>query len=249
MTFLRRDGRSQAVGFGSGIEHDVALCCIYRPDFLDLEEQLEKIMVRKTGTVATPYWLDYRLTLTSGRRIAISVKFEAEARTLKYQRTIRAVRDVAVPEIAEQLNTVTERNIDPTHLANCKLFHAARFPEVALGDRVTEALSQLDQPMPIWMALDQAGIGPDGFWSAVRAIRWGDVEVMSRGIIDEHAVIRPLTAIGEAALCRFVSRQKKTSTSASSKWAASSVRARAEARSPKCATMVSWSTGRSGHTR
>ncbi len=198
LTFLRRDGRSQAVGFGSLREHDTALCCIYRPDFLDIEEQLEKIMVRKTGTVATPYWFDYRLTLTSGRRIAISVKPERKAQTLTYQRTIEAVRAVAVPEIADQVNTITERNIDPTHLANCKLFHAARFPDEALDDRVTEALNQLDQPMPICMALDQAGIGPDGFWSAVRAIRWGDVEVMSRGIIDEHAVIRPLTAIGEA---------------------------------------------------
>lgn len=199
LTFLRRDGRSQAVAFGSRLEHDTALCCIYRHDFLDIEEQLDKIMVRKTGTVATPYWFDYRLTLTSRRRIAISVKYEKKARTLTYQRTMKAVRAIAVPEIADQVNTITERNIDPTLLGNCMLFHAARFPDEALDDRVTEALCQLDQPMTICTALDQAGIGPDGFWSAVRAIRWGDVEVLSRGIIAEHAVIRPFTAIEEAA--------------------------------------------------
>jgi hypothetical protein len=199
LTFIRRDGKSQEVGFGSLLEHDAAMCCIYRPDFLDLEEQLDKIMVRKTGTVATPYWFDYRLTLLNGKRIAISVKYAKKASTLEYQRTMEAVRAVAVPEIADQVNTISERNINPTLLANCKVFHAARFPEEVLDDRVKEALTQLDRPMAIHEALEQAGIGPDGFWSAVRAIRWGDVEVISHGIIDEHAVIRPFNAIGEAA--------------------------------------------------
>ncbi|MFW2588535.1 hypothetical protein [Sagittula sp. SSi028] len=199
LTFIRHDGKSQEVGFGSGLEHDAALCCIYHPEFLDLEEQLERIMARKTGTVATPYWFDYRLTLVGGKRIALSVKYAKKASTLAYQRTMEAVRAVAVPEIADQVNTISERNIDPTLLANCRLFHAARFPEEVLDDRVKKALTQLDRPMAIHEALEQAGIGPDGFWSAVRAIRWGDVEVLSRGIIDEHAVIRPLTAIEEAA--------------------------------------------------
>lgn len=199
LTFLRRDGTSQAVKFDSLLEHNVALCCIYRTDFRDLEEQLARIMVRKSGTKATPYWFDFRLTLQTGKRIAISVKKERKAQTAKYQAEIRAACAVAVPEIADQVNTITERNIDRSHLANCKLFHAARFPEESLDDRVAAALSHIDRPMAIHDVLEQAAIGPDGFWSAVRAIRWGDVEVCSRGVIDGNTIIRPINPIKEAA--------------------------------------------------
>ena len=189
LSFLNGEGKSQAVGFNSLLEYHVALCCIAEPNFFDIEEQLAHIMVRRSGPVATPYWFDYRVTYKTGLRVAIAVKPEKEADTYKFRQDMQAIRAAAVPQVADQLCVVTERNIAPDILANAKLFHAARFPDDAIDPQVGAALNQLSYAMPVREFLAKCGVGSNGFWSVVRLIRAGAVVVRSPGPIDEHSLI------------------------------------------------------------
>lgn len=189
LTYLNAAGKSQAVGFGSLLEYHTALCCIYRPDFLDIEEQLAPIRVRHGGVRATPYWFDFRLTLTSGKRIALAVKPEAKADRYVFREKMRAVTRVAVPSIADAVCVITERNIDPFQLANAKLFHAGRHPEEVMDAQVEAELLRLEQPVAIRDFLARCGIGSAGFWSVVRAIRTGIVQVAAGECITASSII------------------------------------------------------------
>lgn len=189
LTYLNAAGKSQALGFGSLLEYHTAICCIYRPDFLDIEEQLAPIRVRQSGVTATPYWFDFCLTLMSGKRIAVSVKPEEKASQYVFRERMRAVSRIAVQEIVDAVCVITERSIDPVLLANAKLFHAARHPEEVLDAQVAAELVRFETPLPIRDALHQSGIGSAGFWSVVRAIRAGIVQVAQGECITARSVI------------------------------------------------------------
>ncbi|QPM91419.1 hypothetical protein [Pseudooceanicola algae] len=189
LTFLNAAGKSRALGFGSLLEYKAALCCIYRTDFHDLEEQLAPIMARTQGVAATAYWFDLRLTLASGQRIAISVKPEQVARTYKFQHAMQVIRHVAVPAMADHVHVVTERNIDPIRLSRVKLFHAARHPNPKLDLLVRSELAGMERPRTIRDFLDQTPVGRDGWWSVIRAIRSGIIVVADEEPITEHSII------------------------------------------------------------
>ncbi|WP_349295694.1 hypothetical protein ABEB22_14465 (plasmid) [Thioclava sp. 'Guangxiensis'] len=189
LTFINHSGKSQALGCASLLEHKVALCCIYRPEFRDMEEQLSRIMVRTAGVCATPYWFDFRLTLTSGKRIAIAVKPERESSTYAFRQKMEAIRNIAVPEIADHVHIISERNIDPVRLARAKLFHAARFPDPQLDMYVRSELIGLERPQSIKIFLAKTSLGGEGWWSVVRAIRAGVINVAAHEAITDRSVI------------------------------------------------------------
>ncbi|MBY6068822.1 hypothetical protein KUW17_18915 [Leisingera aquaemixtae] len=188
-TFTAADGRQQAFGFGSYLEYQASLCCIYRPGFLDLEEQLAPVLVRKLSGATAPHWLDFRLTLKSGKRIALAVKPKKFAERYEFRAEMLAVADAAIPAVADELCVVTEQNIDPIEFHNAKLFHSARFPEPVMDEAVAEALKSLRTPTMIRQFLAESGIGPAGFYSVVRAIHKGLAKVASNERIGAATVI------------------------------------------------------------
>ncbi|SDI92125.1 hypothetical protein [Alloyangia pacifica] len=189
LTFFNSAGKSQALGCASLLEHNAALCCIHLPDFRDIEEQVSRIMVRTSGVRPSPYWFDFRLTLTSGKRIAIAVKPEKERATYEFRRKLGVIRSVAVPEIADHVHVISERNINPIRLARAKLFHAARVPDPERDLFVRSELAGMDRPRSIREFLDQSPVGREGWWSVIRAIRAGIIEVANCEPITEHSII------------------------------------------------------------
>lgn len=180
---FKNGAEDQRLGWGSLTEHDVALCFIYRPDFMDLEEQLAGLPFTLPNGKLSHHYFDFRFTQKGGRKICISVKPESIAVTYRYRAKIGKVRKAAVGNICDAVLTVTERNIDPVKLHNAKLFHAARNVEPELDEVILYWLKKLSQPTSINDFLAGAGIGGHGFFSVARAIRFGHARLFTPGKI------------------------------------------------------------------
>lgn len=163
----------QRLDYASMTEHNAGMCLIYRPDFLDLEEQLAALHFTLPDGKPSRHFFDFRFTQKGGRRICISVKPERIAVTPGYRAMMAEVKKAAIGNICEAVATITERNIDPVELHNAKLFHDARRPEREIDGMVLEALADVRGPMSINEFLLNIGIGGRGFFSVARAIRFG----------------------------------------------------------------------------
>ncbi|WP_157373968.1 hypothetical protein [Salipiger sp. CCB-MM3] len=179
LVFNRGEVR-QRLGFASMTEHNAALCLIYRPDFLDIEEQLASLPFILPNGKASQHFFDFRVTFRGGRRICISVKPERIAQTYLYQATMARIRQAAIGSICDDVRTITERNIDPVELHNAKLFHSARDPEPQLDAQILDGLTKIESPVSIGEFLEGLGIGARGFRSVARAIRFGHAKLFTR---------------------------------------------------------------------
>lgn len=194
LVFNRGENR-QRLGFASMYEHNAALCFIYRPDFLDIEEQLASLPFVLPNGKTSEHFFDFRVTFKGGRRVCISVKPERIAQTYQYRATMDCIKQAAIGNICDDVRTVTERNIDPVELHNAKLFHSARDPEAALDARVISALQMITAPVRIGDFLADIGLQGIGFRSVARAIRFGQAKLFNR----EKITGRSLIIRGEAA--------------------------------------------------
>jgi hypothetical protein len=186
---FNRGEQRQRLGFASLYEHNAALCFIYRPDFLDIEEQLAALpYVRPNGKNAV-HFFDFRVTFKGGRRVCISVKPERIAQTYQYRATMDCIRQAAIGNICEEVLTVTQRNIDPVELHNAKLFHSARDPEPILDARVKAGLKTIAGPVRICDFLESIELGGVGFRSVARAIRFGQAKLFNREKINSRTLI------------------------------------------------------------
>lgn len=179
MVYNRGQDR-QRLRYASLTEHNAALCCIYRPDFLDIEEQLAPLPFVAPNGKPSVHFFDFRVTFKGGRRICISVKPERVAQTYKYRSTIKCIAQAAIGNICEDVRTITERNIDPVELHNAKLFHSSRDPDPELDARVNAAIQTLTAPIRISNLLAEIGLYGTGFRSVARAIRFGQASPLKR---------------------------------------------------------------------
>lgn len=188
LVFNREEVR-QRLGFASMLEHNAALCFIYRSDFWDIEEQLDALPFVLPNGKASNHFFDFRVTFKGGRRVCISVKPERKAQTFEYRAKIECVRKAAIGNICDAVLTVTERNIHPTELHNAKLFHSARDPEAELDARVISALQMITSPVCIGDFLADIGLQGIGFRSVARAIRFGQAKLFNREKITDRSLI------------------------------------------------------------
>ncbi|CUH77912.1 hypothetical protein TRM7557_01644 [Tritonibacter multivorans] len=186
---FNRAGHRQRLGFASMYEHNAALCFIYRPDFLDVEEQLASLPFVLPNGKKSEHFFDFRVTFKCGRRVCISVKPERIAQTYQYRAKMDCIRQAAIGNICDEVRTFTERNIDPVELHNAKLFHSSRDPEVELDARVIAALQLVTSPVRISDFLAEIGLEGVGFRSVARAIRLGEAKLFNREKITGRSLI------------------------------------------------------------
>lgn len=186
---FNRGNERQRLGFASMTEHNAALCFIYRPDFLDIEEQLASLPFVLPNGKKSVHFFDFRVTIKGGRRVCISVKPERIAQTYGYRAKMDCIKRAAIGNICDDVRTVTERNIDPIELHNAKLFHSARDPQAELDARVIAALQVVTAPVRICDFLNEIGVEGAGFRSVARAIRFGHAKLFNREMISGRTLI------------------------------------------------------------
>lgn len=184
-----RGEQRQCLGFASLLEYHTALCFIYRPDFLDIEEQLAALPFILPNGKKSAHFFDFKVTFRGGWRVCISVKPERIAQTFAYRATMDCIKRAAIGNICEDVRTVTQRNIHPIELHNAKLFHSARDPEPQIDALISERLKSLPNPMPIRDFLAREGLQGTGFRATARAIRFGKAKLLNREKITDRTLI------------------------------------------------------------
>lgn len=170
--------KPQRVGFESLLEFQTAICTVYRPGFVDLEEQLAPIAYRKPNGDIGHHFLDYRATFRSGLRIGIAVKTSERAARLKFRSEMQAVAEAAVPTVIDKLVVVTERNIHPVELFNAKLFHAARRPVPGEDEALADLHARLSAPVTVADLIHQGRHDGVTLFGVARAIHVGGLRLM-----------------------------------------------------------------------
>lgn len=181
--------KQQRVGFESLLEFKTALCTVYRPRFVDLEEQVAPIAFRKPDGDVGHHYLDYRATFEGGVRIGIVVKPSHRAERSKFIAEIKVVAEAAMPDVVDRVVVVTERHIHPIEFFNAKLFHAARRP-VREEDKVIDYLAtRLRAPVTIEDLLDQGRHDGVTFFGIARTIHRGGLRLLRKERIEGRALV------------------------------------------------------------
>lgn len=181
--------RPQRVGFESLLEFKTALCTVYRPGFVDLEEQLAPVFFRKPNGDIGHHYLDYRATFEGRIRIGLVVKPSHRAERSTFIAEVKAVADAAVPDVVDKLAVVTERHIDPIEFFNAKLFHAARRP-VQEEDKVIDLLAcRLRTPVTIEDLMAQGRHDGVTFFGIARTINRGGLRLLRKECIESRSVV------------------------------------------------------------
>lgn len=181
--------RPQRVGFESLLEFKTAICTVYRPGFVDLEEQIAPVCFRKPNGDIGHHYLDYRATFEGRIRIGLVVKPSHRAERSTFIAEVKAVAGAAVPDVVDKLAVVTERHIDPIEFFNAKLFHAARRP-VQDEDRVIDFLAcRLRTPVTIEDLMAQGRHDGVTFLGIARSIHRGGLRLLRKERIEHCAVV------------------------------------------------------------
>ena len=182
-------GDPQSLAFESYLEYQAALCLIYMPTVVEVEEQIAPFAFRKPDGSSGTHFFDFRMTQLGGRRTAVAVKPEYIAQSYEFGALMSAIATAAIPEVAEEVCIITERNIHPTKFHNAKLFHAARRTEVEMDERICDALKCVSEPIRISSFLEYVGCFGAGFFSVARSIRFGHALNIDGGPIGNDSLI------------------------------------------------------------
>ncbi|MCZ0962616.1 hypothetical protein [Paracoccus benzoatiresistens] len=181
--------KPQRVRFESLLEFKAALCTVYRPGFVDLEEQIAPITFRKPDGEIGHHHLDYRATFEGGMRIGIVVKPFYIATRSTFRAEIMAVAGVAVPAVVDRIVVVTERHIHPVELFNANLFHAARRPVEEEDMAIRHRAARLQTPVTVEHLMEQGRQDGVTLFGIARTIHRGGLRLVRKERIDGRALI------------------------------------------------------------
>ncbi|PJF08826.1 hypothetical protein [Pseudorhodobacter sp. MZDSW-24AT] len=190
--------KPQRVGFASFLEFTTAICTVYLPGFVDLQEQLAPVAFRKANGDIGHHYLDYRATFRNGLRIGIAVKPSHIAKKPEFRAEMQAVAQAAVPAVIDKLAIVTEQNINPVDLFNAKLFHAARRPVFCEDEAIREIRKKLPGPVTVEHLLTEGRSAGVTLFGVARAIHGQGLKLLRK----ERIALSALVAANDMVVCQ-----------------------------------------------
>ncbi|WP_103336016.1 hypothetical protein [Pseudotabrizicola formosa] len=181
--------KPQRVGFASLLEFKAAICTVYLPGFVDLEEQLAPVAFRKANGDIGHHFLDYRATFRNGLRIGIAVKPSHIAKKPKFRAEMQAIAEAAVPTVIDKLAVVTEQNIHPVDLFNATLFHAARRPVQCEDEAIHDIRLKLPGPVTVEHLLTEGRGAGVTLFGVARAIHGQGLRLLRKERITLYALV------------------------------------------------------------
>lgn len=170
-TFGEDTGQGRCVVFESKTELDSLLMMIYAPGVVDVEEQIAPVRYLGADGKEHVHHFDFRVTLIGGKRTAAAVKNPRVANTARFRDQMHRVAAAAIPTAAEKVVVISDRNLDPARLERVSLFHACRFPQPEIDERLARHVDGMVEDAVLRDLLNDAGLGDVGFHAAVRLIR------------------------------------------------------------------------------
>jgi hypothetical protein len=182
-------GPGRVLQTDSHLELKVALLLSVRRDVGMLEEQVAFPWLDSAGKEHT-HFFDFRVTLVTGRRVAITVKAAAVVAKGRFLPTFRPIAQAVTPAFADEVRLMTDRDIDPVDLANATLFHAYRAPDPEADGSAAAVAEGLVGAARLGELTDATGLGCRGFRALVRRVRHGQLVPLTHERIASASLVR-----------------------------------------------------------
>lgn len=166
-----------------------ALVIIARPGVVGLENQVPFEWDKPNGKKGTHHF-DFRVLMADGRRRAIMVKSEYRRRQPKVQRELAEIAAQVTPEFADDVQVMTERDIDPVELFNAEMMHEMRRPDPEADAAARRIMGEIVASAQIQDLVTAIGLGARGFRAVVRLLRSHELELINKVRIAHEAYVR-----------------------------------------------------------
>jgi hypothetical protein len=182
-------GPGRVLQTDSHLELKVALVLAARRDVDTIEEQVAFPWRDRAGKDHT-HFFDFRVTLVTGRRVAITVKAAAVVAKGRFLPTFRPIAQAVTPAFADEVRLMTDRDLDPVDLANATLFHAYRVPDPEADAAAAQATEGLVGAARLHDLTEATGLGSRGYRALVRRVHHGQLVQLTRERISAASLVR-----------------------------------------------------------
>ncbi len=180
-----------------------------RPDVVEIEEQLPPISYVDDHGRERQHFVDFRVTLADGRRVAIAVKSEARARRSGFRKVLRQIARATPKSVADKVLLITDQMIPAELRSFASAVESARAdvvhrPAQAADDDAAaeKVIATMAGAWTIGHLLRAIAL-PDGrgLRAVIRAIARGRLSMPAGYRLDEAEFVRSqaLTPISRAA--------------------------------------------------
>jgi hypothetical protein len=183
------DEEGQELEFESHTELQTALVMLARPEVISLENQIRFVGI-DPNDVATEHVFDFRVSLRDGTRTALVVKHAVEAADPDFRAKMRCLAKQVVPDVADRVCLITERDLDPIEVFNAELIHSVRQPDPEPDAAVRRIVASLTGAAKIADIAAASGCSGNGFRAVVRMLRHHELELVSRERIAPESLVR-----------------------------------------------------------
>lgn len=187
--FTFGSGEGRTMDIESNTELRVALVIIARPGVADLENQVPFEWTKPDGEKATHHF-DFRVLMVDGSRRAIMVKSEYRRQQSEVRRELAQIAAQVTPDFADNVDVMTEWDIDPFELFNAEMMHEMRRPDPEADAAARRVAGEIVASVRIQHLVDEICLGARGFRAVVRLIRSHELELINKVRIDPEAFVR-----------------------------------------------------------
>ncbi|WP_415182549.1 hypothetical protein [Phaeovulum sp.] len=173
----------------SELEYKVALILSVKPDLADLREQVCFKWFDQTGK-SHSHFFDFVITCKSGERTAVIVKEASRLRSERLRREIKMIGAQAVPNFADRVIVVTQRDINAIDLHNAKLLHDVRHPDLEADEAAVAVTNGLVGAATIADLSAMMEMGGRGFRALARLIRRQALVLLHHEVVSHGSFVR-----------------------------------------------------------
>ncbi|MCE6950297.1 hypothetical protein LAZ29_05115 [Cereibacter sphaeroides] len=157
------------------------------PAVLSLREQ---VLFRFGVQEEDKHFFDMVATMTSGARIAYTVKPEVELRSREFLSHMQHVaRQVSERRFATEVRLLTEVDLDPIDLHNAKVFAALRDGDPEADAAARACISGLAGALPLFELTRLTGLEARGYRALLRLLRSGELRLARRERISPTSLV------------------------------------------------------------
>ncbi|ULB09184.1 hypothetical protein ORIO_04495 [Cereibacter azotoformans] len=156
------------------------------PEVRRLDEQV----LFQFGPKASSHYFDVVATMTSGARIAYTVKPEFELRAGAFLTHMQNVaRHVRRTQFASEVRLLTEADLDPVALHNAKLFTGLRDADPVADATARACAADLVGALPLLDLTRRTGLEARGYRALLRLLRSGELSLARRERITPASIV------------------------------------------------------------
>ncbi|MCL3881025.1 hypothetical protein [Marivita sp. GX14005] len=182
------DQEGVRLGTESHLETNAALLLGYRPNTLDLVEQIQFAWYDEHGEFFD-HFIDLVVTRIDGTVCGYAVR-PASRVSQAYECKLARIKEQAIAQcFLDDFRLFTEEDVCPVELHNAKLFHSVRRPDAFADPVAQDASRKVCGTTTVGALVDETRLEGMGFRAIVRLIRSGHLQMVRHERIERSTEI------------------------------------------------------------